>query len=148
MGSHARRPSKRRTRVWLIAVAVAALAAAAVAVIAIMTHGFASTSKERAAQDRCESEVLKRLASPSAAKLSNVRSARSVLDPDSRDLFSLSLNEPLKGVDTSRITVWEVSGVVDAQSEVGTTMHDPFTCRAYFVDDDLADTLVLFDHDH
>jgi hypothetical protein len=35
------------------------------------------------------------------------------------------LNEPLKGVDTSRITVWEVSGVVNVQSEVGTTMHDP-----------------------
>lgn len=114
-----------------------------------MTDGFAAdTSKERAAQDRCESEVLKRLVSPSAAQLSNVRSAQSVLDPDSRDLFSLTLNEPLKGVDTSRITVWEVSGVVDAPSEVGTTMHDPFICRAYFVDDDLTDTLVLFEHDH
>jgi hypothetical protein len=149
MGSHARGPSKRRTRVWFIAVSVAALATAAVVVIAVMNHDSApGTSKERAAQERCESEVLKRLASPSAAKLSNVSSAQSVLDPDSRDLFSLMLNEPLKGVDTSRITVWEVSGVVNVQSEVGTTMHDPFTCRAYFVDDNLADTLVLFEHDH
>jgi hypothetical protein len=149
MGNHAGRPSKRRTRVWLIAAVVAALATVAVVVIAVMTHGFAaSTSKELAAQDRCESEVMKRLASPSAAKLSNVGSAQSVLDPDSRDLFSLMLNEPLKEVDTSRITVWEVTGVVDVQSEVGTTMHDPFSCRAYFVEDDLADTLVLFDHDH
>lgn len=149
MGNHARRPPKRRTRMWLIAVAVVALVAAAVVVIAVMTNDFAATpSKERAAQDRCEPEVLKRLASPSAAKLSNVKSAQSVLDPDSRDLFSLTLNEPLKGVDTSRITVWEVSGVVDVQSEVGTAMHDPFICRAYFVDGNLADTLVLFEHDH
>jgi hypothetical protein len=149
MGNHAQRSPKRRTRVWLIVVAAAALAAAAVLVIAIVTHDFGDTpSKESAAQDRCESEVRKQLASPSAATLSNVRSTQSVLDPDSRDLFSLMLNEPLKGVDTSRITVWEVSGVVDVQSEVGTTMHDPFTCRAYFVDGNLADTLVLFDHDH
>jgi hypothetical protein len=149
MGNHARRPSKRRTRVWLIAVALVALATAAVVVIVVITNDSApGASKERAAQDRCESEVLKRLASPSAAKLSNVRSAQSVLDPDSRDLFSLTLNEPLKGIDTSRITVWEVSGVVDVRSEVGTTMHDPFICRAYFVDGNLADTLVLFEHDH
>ena len=150
MGNHAQRSPKRRTRVWLIAVAVAALAtAAAVVVIAIMTDDFAATpSKETAAQDRCESEVRKQLASPSVATLSNVSSAQSVLDPDSRDLFSLMLNEPLKGVDTSRITVWEVSGVVDVGSEVGTTIHDPFTCRAYFVDGNLADTLVLFEHDH
>jgi hypothetical protein len=149
MGNHARRPSTRRTRAWSIAVVAAALATTAVIVIAILAHDFAAApSKEPAAQDRCGSDVLKRLASPSTAKLSNIRTAQSALDPDSRDLFSLMLNEPLKGVDHSRITVWEVSGVVDAQSEVGTTNHDPFTCRAYFVDDDLADTLVLFDHDH
>lgn len=83
----------------------------------------------------------------SAAKLSNVRTAASDLDPDSRDMFPL-LDEPLKGVEHSRITVWNVSGVVDAPSEVGTTIHDPFTCRAYFIDDTLANTLVVFDHDH
>ena len=148
MGNHARRSPKRRIRMGLIAVVVAALATAVVVIALMARESPTGTSKERAAQDRCESEVLKRLVSPSAAKLSNVKSAQSVLDPDSRDLFSLTLNEPLKGVDTSRITAWEVTGVVDVQSEVGTTMHDPFICRAYFVDGNLADTLVLFEHDH
>lgn len=149
MGSHARSSSKRRPRVWLIAIAVVALAAAAVAVMVVARRDEPrGISSELAAQERCESDVMKQLASPDAAKLSNVKSQPSVLDPDSRDLFSLQLNEPLKGVETSRITVWEVTGIIDAQSEVGTTMHDPFTCRAYFVDDSLADTLVLFEHKH
>jgi hypothetical protein len=102
---------------------------------------------ERTAQDRCEPEVLNRLAEPSTAKLSNVEVASTVLDPDSKDLFSL-LDDPLKGVDHSRITVWNVSGVVDAPNAFGATMHDPFSCRAYFIDGNLAHTLVLFDHDH
>lgn len=149
MGSHARSSSKPRPRVRLIAMAVAALAAATVAVIVFTTRDEAGgASKQSAAQERCESDVVKQLASPSAAKLSDVKSEASVLDPDKRDLFSLQLNEPLKGVATSRITVWQVTGTVDAQSEVGTTMHDPFTCRAYFVDDSLADTLILFEHNH
>lgn len=54
----------------------------------------------------------------------------------------------IRGTATSRITVWGVADVLDVQSEVGTTMHDPFICRAYFVDGNLADTLVLFEHDH
>jgi hypothetical protein len=94
-----------------------------------------------------EPEVLNRLAEPSTAKLSNVEVASTVLDPDSKDLFSL-LDDPLKGVDHSRITVWNVSGVVDAPNALGATMHDPFSCRAYFIDGNLAHTLVLFDHDH
>jgi hypothetical protein len=120
---------------------------------AVATRGFGlvnldePTSKARIAQDRCEPEVMNRLASPSTAKLSNVDTASSVLDPDSKDLFSL-LDDPLKGVDHSRITVWNVSGVVDAQNAFGATIHDPFSCRAYFIDDNLAHTLVLFDHDH
>jgi hypothetical protein len=87
------------------------------------------------------------LAEPSTAKLSNVEVASTVLDPDSKDLFSL-LDDPLKGVDHSRITVLNVSGVVDAPNASGSTMHDPFSCRAYFIDGNLAHTLVLFDHDH
>jgi hypothetical protein len=124
------------------------------AVIAVATRGFGlanSTdrpSKELAAQDRCESDVLNRLVSPSAAKLSNVEVATTVLDPDSKDLFSL-LDDPLKGVDHSRITVLNVSGVVDVSGDAfGATIHDPFSCRAYFIDGNLANTLVLFDHNH
>ena len=124
------------------------------AVIAIVTRGFGlanstdPTSKELTAQDRCESDVLKQLASPSTAKLSNVEVASTDLDPDTKDLFSL-LDDPLKGVDHSRITVLNVSGVVDVTGDAfGATIHDPFSCRAYFIDGNLANTLVLFDHDH
>ncbi len=124
------------------------------AVIAVATRGFGladstdGTSKDLTAQDRCESEVLKRLASPSTAMLSNLEVASAVLDPDSKDLFSL-LDDPLKGVDHSRITVLNVSGVVDVDGNAfGSTIHDPFSCRAYFIDGNLANTLVLFDHDH
>lgn len=122
-------------------------------VTALMTNGFGlissdePPSNQRTAQDRCEAEVLNRLVSPTSAKLSNVETATSVLDPDSKDLFTL-LGDSLKGVDHSRIAVWNVSGVVDVPNEVGGTIHDPFNCRAYFVDGDLADTLVLFEHDH
>ena len=45
-----------------------------------------------------------------------------------------------------------VSGVrvyVDVNGDAfGATIHDPFSCRAYFIDGNLAHTLVLFDHDH
>jgi hypothetical protein len=144
-------PRKRSKRVWLIA--AAAVCAVIVVVIALATGGFGlanstdPNSNERTAQDRCESEVLNRLASPSTAKLSNVETVSTALDPDSKDLFSL-LEDPLKGVDHSRIAVSNVSGVVDAQNAFGTTIHDPFSCRAYFIDDNLVYTLVLFDHDH
>ena len=136
---------------WLVA--VAAGCALVLGVAAVMTNGFGlissdePPSKERTAQDRCEKEVLNRVVSPSLAKLSNVETATSVLDPDSKDLFSL-LGDSLKGVDHSRIAVWNVSGVVDVPNEVGGMIHDPFSCRAYFVDGNLADTLVVFEHDH
>ena len=146
------KPRKYRTRAWLIA--ASAVGVVILAVIAVATRGFGlanSTdriSKELTAQDRCESDVLKRLASPSTAKLSNVEVASTVLDPDSKDLFSL-LDDPLKGVDHSRITVLKVYGVVDVNGDAfGATIHDPFSCRAYFLDGNLANTLVLFDHDH
>lgn len=149
MPSHAREPSERHSRVWLIAMAVVTLAVVATAVAVYrFRHSDGGISRQHAARDRCEADVMKQLASPSTAQLSDVKSEASVLDPDSRDLFTLELNERLKGVETARISVWEVSGFVDARSEIGTTMHDPFTCRAYFVDADLADTLVIFEHDH
>ena len=57
-------------------------------------------------------------------------------------------SEALKGIDTARITVLNVSGVANAPSEIGTTIQDHFDCRAYFVDGALAHTLVVFDHGH
>ena len=144
-------PRKYRTRAWLIATAAGCAVILVVTVVATRGFGLANstdrTSNERTAQDRCEPEVLNRLASPSTAKLSNVEAASTALDPDSKDLFSL-LDDPLKGVDHSRITVLNVSGVVDAQNAFGATIHDPFNCRAYFIDGNLAHTLVLLDHDH
>jgi hypothetical protein len=132
----------------LFVVAVVSIATATLAVTVVVTHRAADPTNERVARDRCESDVVKQLASPSTAKLSDIRTESAALDPDNQDLFSLRLNEHLREVDISRITVWEVTGVADAESEVGTTLHDPFTCRAYFVDDSLADTLVLFEHKH
>lgn len=141
-------PSKRGMPVWLIA-ATAVVLLAVIVVIAVMTHGFGlANSNERMAQARCENDVRARLASPSSSKLSEVKATVSELDPDSRDMFPLIGNDSLKGVDHGRITVWNVAGTVDEQTEVGTLIHDPFTCRAYFVDGVLADTLVLFDHAH
>ncbi len=142
---------KRNTRMWLMAAAAAT--AVTLVVIAVSTGGFGlvdtvePTSKAAVAQQHCEPEVNDRLASPATAKLSEIETARTELDPDSKDLFSL-LEDPLSGVDYSRITVWNVSGIVEAQTESGTTLHDPFSCRAYFIDDDLAHTLVLFDREH
>lgn len=143
-------PRRRRVRLWLLAAgAVGVLAAGVTAGIALKPSGFGRVgTADRAAQQRCESDVRSRLVSPSTARLSNVQSTVSDLEPDSRDLFPLTINEALKGVDHSRITVWSVTGLVDAPTEVGSMIHDPFTCRAYFVDGTLVDTLVLFDHDH
>jgi hypothetical protein len=150
MGSSPLTPRKNPRRAWVIAAVAGCVVI--LAVIAVATRGFglaeSRDSKELTAQDRCESDVLKRLASPSTAKLSNVEVASTDLDPDSKDLFSL-LDEPLKGVDHSRVTVLNVSGVVDVEGNAfGDTIHDPFSCRAYFIDGNLANTLVLFDHDH
>lgn len=152
MGSSPLTPRKNRRRAWLIAAVAGCVVV--LAVIAVATRGFGlanSTdrpSKELTAQDRCESDVLKRLAAPSTAKLSNIEVASTDLDPDSKDLFSL-LEDQLKGVDYSRITVLNVSGVVDVKGDAfGATIQDPFSCRAYFIDGNLAHTLVVFDHDH
>ena len=152
MGSSSLPARKNRRRGWLIAAGAGCVVI--LAVIAVATRGFGltastdRTSKEVTGQQRCESDVLNRLASPSAAKLSSVEVASTVLDPDSKDLFSL-LDDPLKGVDHSRVTVLNVSGFVDVSGNAfGATIHDPFSCRAYFIDGNLAHTLVLFDHDH
>lgn len=147
-------PSPRRRwhrGLWLLVAGTAC--AVILVVVAISTRGFGLVdetkppTKASVAQQRCEPEVIKRLASPSTAKLSDIETASTALDPDSTDLFSL-LEDPLKGVDHSRITVWNVSGVVEVQTELGGAIEDPFNCRAYFIDDDLAHTLVLFDHGH
>ncbi|MGZ8809007.1 MAG: hypothetical protein ACXWZ0_18880 [Mycobacterium sp.] len=123
-------------------------------VIAVVTGIFAVRDSEEsapsegdAAQQRCEVDVVNRLASPSTAQISEIEAKSDVLDADSRDLFSL-LEPPLKGVDHSRIKVWNVAGVVNSQNDFGDTMQTPFTCRAYFLDGNLAHALVLLDHDH
>lgn len=136
----------RRVPLWLLA---CALIVGVVAVIAVRTHGFGLVDPaEREAQDRCETEVRGKLVTPATAQLTDVQSKLSDLEPDSRDLFPLTTDEPLKGVEHSRIAVWNVSGTVDAQTESGSTIHDPFVCRAYFVDGNLADTLVVFEREH
>lgn len=134
--------------------AAAAVCGAILAGIAITTRGFGhndSTSAdtgEDAAQRRCEQDVVARLVAPSTATLSDVIVTSAQLDPEVMDLFSLSSGGALDGVERSRISVRSVDGIVDAPNEVGGTLHDPFTCRAYFVDGQLVDTLVVFDHDH
>ena len=146
---------RRRGRGRLLLMAVLALGGAAIVAVAVATGGLrlwnsgkSVSSDERSAQERCESDVTQRLASPSTAGLADVRTETSSLDVDGLDLFSLTTSEPLKGVDKVRITVLNVSGVVNAQSEVGSTIQDRFDCRAYFVDGSLAHTLVVFDHAH
>ncbi|AKK30380.1 hypothetical protein AB431_09375 [Mycobacterium sp. EPa45] len=135
--------------------AVLVLVGAAVVAVAISTGALppwrssdTRPTAEQSAQDRCQAEVLKRLVSASTARLSDVRTEATSLDADGRDQFSLTLEESLKGVDRSRITVLNVSGVVNAPTEVGSTLQDHFDCRAYFVDGSLVHTLVLFEHDH
>jgi len=152
MKNHGDRPASRRP--LLVAAALIALSAALVA-IAVATgalklgkSGDSALSAEQSAQQRCESEVMKKLVSPAKATISDIRTESSTLDVDGRDFSSLASSEPLKGIDTSSITVLNVSGVVNAPSEVGSTIRDHFDCRAYFVDGTLADTLVVFDHGH
>ncbi|MCW1957246.1 MAG: hypothetical protein KIH64_001600 [Mycobacterium sp.] len=100
-----------------------------------------------AAQERCEQDVLKRLAAPDTAELVEVKVTTAQLDPETTDLSALG-RDGLKGVDRAKITVRAVSGVVKAPNAFGQMLNDPFTCRAYFVDDTLTDTLVVFEHDH
>jgi hypothetical protein len=153
MGNHhGDRPASRRP--LLMTAALIALGAALVA-IAFATGALrlgksadSAPSAEQLAQQRCQSEVLKRLVSPDKATLSGVHTETSTLDVDGRDFSSLTASEPLKAIDASRISVLNVSGVANAPSEVGTTIQDHFDCRAYFVDGALAHTLVVFDHAH
>ncbi len=150
------RRRNRRPLVWDAAMVVAGAAIVAIAIaIAIATGtvrlgkpGQSAPSAEQAAQQRCESEVLTRLVSPDKAILSDVRTETSTLDTEGRDFSSLTASEPLKGIEASRITVLNVSGVANAPSEVGTTIADHFDCRAYFVDGALTHALVVFDHNH
>lgn len=144
--------AQERKRALLLAAAV--MCGVIVAGTAITTRGFGLTdstsvdTRERAAQQRCERDVVAQLVAPSTAKLTAVTVTSAHLDPEVMDLFSLMSGGPLHGVDHSRISVRSVNGVVEAPNEVAGTLHDPFTCRAYFVDGDLVDTLVVFDHDH
>jgi hypothetical protein len=144
---------RRRPRRLLVIAAVCVLTLAILTVIGVKTRGFGLMSPEPrpaqdVARDRCQDDVRKQLASPDSAQLSGVRSVAGELETDGQDMFPLMMDEPLKGVDHSRITVWNVSGTIDAKAEAGGTIHDPFTCRAYFVDGNRVDTLVLFDHAH
>lgn len=137
---------------WIAALVVAGAAIVAVAVgtgaLRLGRSEDSAPSTEQVAQQRCQAEVMKRLVAPDKAALSDVRTEPSTLDTEGRDFSSLTASEALKGVDTSRITVLNVSGVANAPSEVGTTIQDHFDCRAYFVDGALTHTLVVFDHGH
>lgn len=137
---------------WMafLAVVGAATVAIAVATGALRLGNPAGpvSSAEQAAQHQCETEVIKRLASPDKATISDTLTESSTLDPDGRDFSSLTASEPLKSLADSRITVLNVSGVANTESEVGTTIQDHFDCRAYFVDGALTHTLVVFDHGH
>lgn len=143
-----RRHSGNGLRIALAAAGLVGLALVVVVVIRLNTHNpDTADTTQRTAQDRCEAEVRSRLAAPSTAKLSNATVAVGALDPDGKDLFTL-MHDRLKGVDHSRIKVWDVSVVVDAPNEVGGMLHDLFDCRAYSVDGNVVDTLVLSAHDH
>lgn len=137
-------------------IAVLAALAAILAGVAVATRGFGlldspgaspHDGQDTAAQQRCESDVVARMVSPESATVSDVAVASARLDPEITDLATLSAG-PVAGVEHSRITVRAVTGVVTTPNEVGGTLNDPFTCRAYFIDGRLADTLVLLGHDH
>lgn len=132
-----------RNRLFLIA--ALALCAAIVAGLLIGKHD--PDPYLQAAQQRCEQDVLGRLASPATATLSGITIAATELDPETTDLSALT-RDTLKSVDRDRIEVRTVAGVVQAPNAFGDTLNDTFTCRAYFVDGNLADTLVVFEHDH
>ena len=143
--------SRRRLLLAAVLVVVGAVAVAAAITTGKLRLGGADhsmPSAEQIAQDRCSDGVLKKVVAPATARLTGVRTEHGTLDTDGRDLFSLTLEEPLKGVDTSRITVLDVTGVVNSRNEFGSEIQDHFDCRAYFVDGSLAHTLVLFDHPH
>ena len=142
-------PPRRNARLWWIVagISTAFLIAVAIAISRVGDSDESVGSVADAAQQRCETDVVNRLASPSTAQISKIEAMSDVLDADSRDLFSL-LEQPLKGADHSRIKVWNVAGIVNSQNDFGDTMQSPFTYRAYFLDGNLAHTLVLLDHNH
>lgn len=150
MNDHRQVPRpRRRARLWWTAAGMSAAIVSAVVlgVFAVRDSGESTLSEGDAAQQRCEVDVVNRLASPSTAQISEIVASSDVLDADSRDLFSL-LEPPLKDVDQSHIKVWNVAGVVNSKNDFGDSMQTPFTCRVYFLDGDLAHTLVLLDHHH
>lgn len=153
MADHHGDHRRKRRRLWLLTGLIGA--GAAIVAIALSTgilrRGDEATpalSAEQLAQQHCQADVMKRLASPDRATISDVRADTASLDSDGRDFSSLNASEPLKGIDRTRITVLNVSGVANTASEVGSTIKDHFDCRAYFVDGALTHTLVVFDHAH
>ena len=149
---HGDRPASRRPLLViaaLVAVGTAMFAVAvATGVLRLGRSADSAPTSEQFAQQRCQSDVLNRLVSPDKATISDLHTETSALDVDGRDFSSLTASEPLKGIDATRISVLNVSGVANAPSEVGTMIQDHFDCRAYFVDGALAHALVVFDHGH
>ena len=137
----------------MLVLAAVTVSAAVLAGAAIATHGFGLISSgdvmtlDDAAQQRCERDVVARMVSPESATVSGLTVANSELDPEITDLAPLGAG-PLAGVDRSAITVRSVTGVVETPSEMGGTLTAPFTCRAYFIGDQLSDSLVVLEHDH
>ncbi|WP_313675456.1 hypothetical protein [Mycolicibacterium sp.] len=131
-----------RTRLLLIAVVALFIGLTIGNVFALR-----QAPNQRLAQERCEKDVLARLPSPESAKLAELTVVESQLDPETTDLSALS-RDSFKGVDRSNITVRSVSGIVQVPNAFGDMLNDPFTCRAYFVDDKLVETLVVFEHAH
>lgn len=140
--------SKRLPTAGILAAGAAALVIAVATGKLRLGGSGAAPSKEQVAQQRCESDVLRRLVARNKATISDTRTETAALDADGRDFSPLNTGDRLKGVETSRITVLNVSGMSNSPSEVGSTLRDHFDCRAYFVGGDLVDTLVVFDHDH
>lgn len=149
MGNNRGDRSGNRRRLWWAAALIAVAAAVAVgAGVLRPAKSGESSSAEQAAQQRCQAEVMKKLVSPDTATISELHTQTSTLDAEGRDFSSLNANDQLKGVNASRITVLNVSGVANAPSQVGTMIADHFDCRTYFVDGALTHTLVVFDHAH
>lgn len=137
----------------MLVLAAVAVSTAALAGAAILTRGFGLidsghvTTLDDAAQQRCERDVIARMVSPESATVSGLAVTNSELDPEITDLAPLGAG-PLAGVDRSAITVRSVTGAVTTPNEVGGTLTAPFTCRVYFVGDQLSDSLVVLEHDH
>lgn len=139
----------RGRRLWWIGAAVASTAVLVAVLVGVLTRTAPSETQDaKAARDRCVSDVRARLPASSNPSISVDNAVTDPLDPDVKDLFPLMLDEPLKGVEHSRITVWAVTGVVQTETEIGTPIRGPFECRAYNVDGSTVDTLVLLDHGH